>query len=47
MLDLSGFAKTMAKTALIIASDGSEDIELSVVSDVLRRANVEVRINIL
>ncbi|CAD5213035.1 unnamed protein product [Bursaphelenchus okinawaensis] len=34
----------MSKTALIIASDGSEDIELTVVSDVLRRANVEVTI---
>ncbi|CAD5217570.1 unnamed protein product [Bursaphelenchus xylophilus] len=41
---MADFPKTMSKTALIIASDGSEDIELTVVSDVLRRANVEVTI---
>ncbi|KAL3070284.1 hypothetical protein niasHS_016111 [Heterodera schachtii] len=32
------------KTALIIASDGSEDIELVTTSDVLRRAGVDVTI---
>ncbi|KAL3111516.1 hypothetical protein niasHT_018291 [Heterodera trifolii] len=32
------------KTALIIASDGSEDIELIVTSDVLRRAGINVTI---
>jgi len=36
--------RKMSKTALIIASDGSEDIELSTTSDVLRRANVNVTI---
>ncbi|KAI6197408.1 hypothetical protein M3Y94_01220400 [Aphelenchoides besseyi] len=36
--------KTMSKTALIIATDGSEDIELTITSDVLRRANVNVTI---
>jgi len=30
----------MTKTALIIGSDGSEDIELIVTSDVLRRAGL-------
>uniref|UniRef100_A0A914HFH0 D-lactate dehydratase n=1 Tax=Globodera rostochiensis TaxID=31243 RepID=A0A914HFH0_GLORO len=34
----------MAKSVLIIASDGSEDIELIVTSDVLRRAGVDVTI---
>lgn len=32
----------MAKTALIIASNGSEEMELLITSDVLRRAGVEV-----
>ncbi|CAK5085695.1 unnamed protein product [Meloidogyne enterolobii] len=34
----------MTKTALIIGSDGSEDIELIVTSDVLRRAGIDVTI---
>ncbi|KAI6232906.1 DJ-1 protein family protein [Aphelenchoides fujianensis] len=44
MRDFSGTPKTMSKTALIVASDGSEDIELIVTSDILRRANVNVTI---
>lgn len=32
------FLSTMTKKALIIGSDGSEDIELIVTSDILRRA---------
>ena len=35
---------TVNKSALIIGSDGSEEIELIVTSDILRRAGVEVTI---
>ncbi|CAK5076822.1 unnamed protein product [Meloidogyne enterolobii] len=38
------FSSIMTKTALIIGSDGSEDIELIVTSDVLRRAGIDVTI---
>jgi hypothetical protein len=38
--------RTMSKTALILATEGTEDIELTVTSDVLRRANVNVSLNI-
>lgn len=34
--------KTMSKTALVLATNGTEDIELVVTIDVLRRANVNV-----
>ncbi|KAF7632800.1 DJ-1_PfpI domain-containing protein [Meloidogyne graminicola] len=43
-LFLRKFSSIMTKSALIIGSNGSEDIELIVTSDVLRRAGVNVTI---
>ena len=39
----SNHPPTMSKTALILVHDNTEDIELVATSDVLRRANVDVR----
>jgi putative intracellular protease/amidase len=38
--------RTMSKTALVLATDGTEDIELIATVDVLRRANVNVSYSI-
>jgi len=36
--------RTMSKTALILATDGTEDMELVITANILRRANVNVTI---
>jgi putative intracellular protease/amidase len=42
MANFSEHPRTMSKTALVLATDGSEDIELVATVDILRRANVNV-----
>lgn len=42
MENFSEYPRTMSKTALVLATDGSEEIELLATVDILRRANVVV-----